>query len=330
MLARMCAWNLFYSYSHSDALLRDELAKFLAPLKHQGRIVEWYDRKIEPGLRWESAISDNLQSADLVLLLVSADFLASDYCFGVEVELALERNSSGSARVIPILLKPCLWEESRFRELQILPRDARPVTSWPSPEDAFLTIANEINVITKEAPRASRGQATQREDTTADLTLVRGQIIAYARLYERIRQQMKASHARTEKMEEVFQRMKALAGAVAAVLPELVLSQSPGERLAAVSVLECFSSPKYFSFLVELIRYEKPFVGYHAARALEFAVSAIEPRYYPQLAHSISDAINALETAHPGLDLDRKTVLTRAETNLKEAIGAVTLPAQPA
>ncbi len=99
-------WNLFYSYSHEDALLRDELAKFLAPLRHQGRIVEWYDRKIEPGLEWETAISDKLQAANLILLLVSVAFLASDYCFGVEMELAMRRMKNGSARVLPILMSP--------------------------------------------------------------------------------------------------------------------------------------------------------------------------------------------------------------------------------
>ena len=232
----------------------------------------------------------------------------------------MQRNSNCNARVVPILLKPCLWEESRFRELQMLPRDARPVTAWPSQEDAFVAVAIEINAITKEAPFALRGRAagTSVPATTADLTLVRDQITAYARLYERIRQQMEPSDERTKKMEEVFQRMKALANAGIPVLPELVASQSPGEKLAAVSVLECFGSTKYLGFLIELIRSETPFVGYHAALAIEFAVSAIDPRYYPQLGKTIIDAISALEMA-PGSHTDRKKVLTRAETNLKKA-----------
>jgi hypothetical protein len=325
------AWNLFYSYSHTDAQLRDELATFLAPLRHQGRIVEWYDRKIEPGLRWENAINDKLLSADLILLLVSANFLASDYCFGVEMETAMQRMQNRDARVVPILLKPCLWKESRFSELQLLPRDAKPVTSWSSHEDAFADVANEISAITKDPPLASRKPAVRDSEqaTTAALTLVRDQIIAYARLYERIRQQMPASVERTEKMEEVFQRMKALANAAFPLLSDFVGSQSPGEKLAAVSILECFGSPKYLGFLVGLIGSEKPFVGYHSARAIEFAVSATEPRYYPQLGQAIDDAIGALEAAIPGFDSDRKTVLTRARTTLKEAMETVTLPAQP-
>jgi hypothetical protein len=324
-------WNLFYSYSHEDALLRDELAKFLAPLKHQGRIVEWYDRKIEPGLQWESAISDKLQSANLILLLVSADFLASDYCFGVEMEVAMRRVKNGNARILPILLKPCLWKESRFSELQLLPRDAKPVTSWPSHDDAFTDIAREISAITKGTPLPS-GTPIQRDSDQAravDLTVVRDQMIAYARLYERIRQQMTPSSARTEKMQEVFDRMKALANAAFPLLPDLVTSHSPGEKLAAVSILECFGNAKYLGFLVELIRSEQPFIGYHAAKALEFAVSAIEPRYYPQLRQGIDDALGALAAAIQSVASDRKTILTRAEAKLREAMETVTLPAQP-
>jgi hypothetical protein len=83
------SWRIFYSYSHKDAELRQTLATFLAPLKQKGKIVEWYDRQIRPGADWNKEISSELDSANLILLLVSADFLASDYCDGVEVEKAM-------------------------------------------------------------------------------------------------------------------------------------------------------------------------------------------------------------------------------------------------
>jgi len=323
-------WNVFYSYSHRDAQLRDELAKYLAPLTRQGRLVEWYDRKIEPGLQWESVISDKLGSADLILLLVSADFLASDYCFGVEMEIAMQRVKNREAKGVPVLLKPCLWKESHFSELQLLPREAKPVTSWPSPEEAFAGIADEINAITKEPPPASKKPARDAEQAvTADLTLVRDQIIAYARVYERIRQQMAASDARTAKMQEVFDRMKTLANASFPLLSELTCSHSPGEKLAAVSILECYSSPKYLGFLAGLIRSEQPFVGYHAARAMEFAVSAMESRFYSLLRQAIDEATSALEIAIPGSDSGRKNILNRARASLKEATEMATLRAQP-
>jgi hypothetical protein len=115
------AWQVFYSYSHKDAELRDRLGIHLAPLKYQRKIVEWHDRKIEPGTNWEKEISAQLESAHLIVLLVSADFLASEYCFGVEVEKAFTRLKRVQVKVVPILLKPCLWEESRFSALQIIP-----------------------------------------------------------------------------------------------------------------------------------------------------------------------------------------------------------------
>src|SRR5437763_238459 len=105
--ARYMAWQLFYSYSHKDIDLRDRLGTYLAPLKQQQKISEWHDRKIEPGANWETEISSHLESAHLILLLVSADFLASEYCFGVEMDKAMSRLKRGSVKVVPVLLKPC-------------------------------------------------------------------------------------------------------------------------------------------------------------------------------------------------------------------------------
>ena len=89
------AWQVFYSYSHKDTELRNQIGTFLAPLRHNNKIVEWHDRKIEPGANWQNEISVRLDSAHLILLLISADFLASDYCFGVEVEKAMRRLKRG-------------------------------------------------------------------------------------------------------------------------------------------------------------------------------------------------------------------------------------------
>ena len=93
-------WRVFYSYSHRNAELRERLATYLAPLTQQKKIVEWHDRKIEAGADWEREISDRLDSTHLILLLVSEDFLASDYCFGVEVEKALARLKRGTTGAV--------------------------------------------------------------------------------------------------------------------------------------------------------------------------------------------------------------------------------------
>ena len=243
------------------------------------------------------------------------------------MEAAMQRMKKGEARLAPILLKPCLWKESRFSELQLLPREAMPVTSWPSREEAFAAIAAEISKITKEPPASLRPAPAGASSPATDLSLVREQMIAYARLYERIRQQMPASDSRTRTLDGVFQRMKALVNAAFPLIAEFVASHSPGEKLAAVAILQCFAGSRYLEFLVELVRSEKPFVGYQAALALEFAVSATEPRCYPELQRAIDAAVIALENAEPGADSDRKAILARARLKLREAMGTAAVPA---
>ena len=96
--------HVFYSYAHKDAKLRDELGKHLVPLKRQGFIVDWYDRNISAGKEWEQEIDDYLNTAHIILLLISPDFLASEYCYSIEMISAMERHYAGEARVIPIIL----------------------------------------------------------------------------------------------------------------------------------------------------------------------------------------------------------------------------------
>jgi tetratricopeptide (TPR) repeat protein len=109
----------------------------LSQLQRQGLIEPWHDRRITPGTEWAGAIDEQLEAADLIVLLVSADFLASDYCNDVEMNRAFERSEKGTARVIPVILEPCDWETSRFAKLQVLPKDGRPVVDWPTQDHAF-------------------------------------------------------------------------------------------------------------------------------------------------------------------------------------------------
>lgn len=136
--------ELFYSYAHCDEPLCKELQKHLRALKRSGLIRDWYDRKIEPGSEWAAEIHAALERAGIILLLVSADFLASQYIFEVELPFAMQRQSEGRARVIPILLRPVEWHDLPFAKLQVLPTSARPVTSWPSPDEAFCDVAARL------------------------------------------------------------------------------------------------------------------------------------------------------------------------------------------
>src|SRR5262245_22424879 len=91
---------LFYSYSHADEALRVRLEKHLSILKRSGVLRDWHDRRIGVGREWDGEIDAQLRSADIILLLVSPDFIASDYCWDVEARVALEREAAGEAVVI--------------------------------------------------------------------------------------------------------------------------------------------------------------------------------------------------------------------------------------
>src|SRR5258708_10945607 len=137
--------KLFYCYARKDKNLRDELEKHLAGLKRRYHLTNWHDREILPGEKWEQAIDKHLNSAHLILLLISPDFMASDYCYGKEMHRALERHREGTCRVVPILLRPSDWKEAPFSSLQLLPTDARPITRWPNRDEAFQNVVTEIS-----------------------------------------------------------------------------------------------------------------------------------------------------------------------------------------
>src|SRR6266581_4917208 len=120
--------ELFYSYAHADEALRKELEKHLSLLQQRGLIAGWHDRKIPAGATWADEIDTHLNTAQIILLLISADFLDSQYCYGVEMKRALERQAAGEARVIPIIVRPVDWKDAPFAHLQALPTDAKPIS----------------------------------------------------------------------------------------------------------------------------------------------------------------------------------------------------------
>lgn len=138
------AARLFFSYSHADEDLRDILQKHLASLKHQGLIETWHDRRILAGDVFAREIDHALEAADVILLLISSDFLASGYCYDIEMQRALERNAAGEARVIPVILRPCDWHDTPFGKLMAVPRDGKPIKSWPDIDDGMLNAVQGI------------------------------------------------------------------------------------------------------------------------------------------------------------------------------------------
>ena len=139
--------TLFISYAHRDEGLKTQLDKHLTPLKLQKIIEKWSDRQIEGGQDWAHQIDSNLKSADIILLLVSPDFVSSEYCAGVELQEAMKRYRSGDAVVVPVILEPCDWKWLDFGKLQATPKDGKAITDWPNINSAFLDVINNIRQI---------------------------------------------------------------------------------------------------------------------------------------------------------------------------------------
>jgi tetratricopeptide (TPR) repeat protein len=136
--------KVFISYSHKDDERRERFLVHLSQLKRQGLIDPWQDRRITAGGDWAGAIDEHLNSAHLTILLVSADFLASDYCNDVEMTRALERSHNGKTRLVPVILAPCDWQTSRFAGFQALPTDGKPVVDWKTPDHGFADVVKGL------------------------------------------------------------------------------------------------------------------------------------------------------------------------------------------
>ena len=146
--------TLFYSYAHEDEALRDELQGHLKLLERRGLLAPWHDRRIVPGADWSGAIDGYLRNAELVLLLVSKDFIASDYIMGNELAVAMQRQAANAAVVVPIVVRavdldPDDAADLPFLKLQALPTDLRPVTSWPNRDEAWTNVAKGLRATVK-------------------------------------------------------------------------------------------------------------------------------------------------------------------------------------
>ncbi|MBL8279061.1 MAG: toll/interleukin-1 receptor domain-containing protein [Pelomonas sp.] len=169
--------TIFFSYSHKDEVLRNELEAHLALLKHEGLVDTWHDRRIVAGDQFDDAIFGQLEAADVVLLLVSSDFINSPYCYSREMTRAMERHNAGQARVIPVILRHCDWTRAPFGKLLAAPRDGRPVMSWPDRDEALADVARQVrqaveamgaaSARAKRSPSAAPGASAKASATAA-------------------------------------------------------------------------------------------------------------------------------------------------------------------
>jgi len=155
--------SVFFSYSHADESLRDQLETQLAMLRRQGVISTWHDRRIGAGQELDRTIDDHVETDDIILLLISPDFLASEYCYEREMIRAMERHESGDVLVIPVILRPCDWHEAPFGKLMATPTDGRPVTQWPDRDQAFLEVARAVRAAASRLNKPSASVVVRHE-----------------------------------------------------------------------------------------------------------------------------------------------------------------------
>jgi hypothetical protein len=139
--------NIFICYSHADEAVKNELIDHLSPLKRGGLVSHWHDRQITPGDDWDNKIKQQLNSADIIIPLVSSSFLASEYCIETELNIALRRHDNGEAKLIPVIVRPCDWQTMSFSKIQALPKDAKAISQWPDRDTALLDVVNGIKRI---------------------------------------------------------------------------------------------------------------------------------------------------------------------------------------
>lgn len=163
--------KLFYSYAREDEPLRKALETHLATLKQQGLIEGWHDRQVSAGAERQKEIDKHLEEADVILLLVSADFINSEDCFDFEMKRALERHEAGSACVIPVIVRDCYWKGTPFAKLQAVPKNAKPVMSWKNRDKAWSSVAHAIRdaietLESKNSSGATKPAAVDSNKTT--------------------------------------------------------------------------------------------------------------------------------------------------------------------
>lgn len=161
--------KLFYSYSSKDERYLQKLQSYMAGLRRNGKIRDWGFRKIRVGEEGDKKIDNQLMSADVIVFLVSSDFIASEYCMSTEVQKAMERHNAGDAVLVPVMVRPCTYEETPFRRLQYAPA-GKPITMRPNQDQAFSEVARAIGEVAAQM-RSRRLEAARAEHIPTNIRL---------------------------------------------------------------------------------------------------------------------------------------------------------------
>ena len=158
--------SAFISYSHVDEKLLERFHKHLSMLKRDGSLDTWSDNDISAGLRVNLEIFNALDRSDIFIALISPDYLASNYCYDNEFQRALERERLGYIQIIPVILEPCDWMSSPFKDFLALPKDGVPISTWTNQNNAFLSVVTGIRSALADLSRPEH-TASQSEKKTS-------------------------------------------------------------------------------------------------------------------------------------------------------------------
>lgn len=149
--------KVFLSYSHADEKFKEKLDQHLAPLKRNGKITTWNDRKLLPGSKLDEKIKEQLRQADIIIFMVSASFLDSDYCCETEMQEALEREKNGECKILPVIVRPCIWDETILKNFLALPEDGKAINKYDNEDEAYTEIAKGVKDIIEEIRKSWQG-----------------------------------------------------------------------------------------------------------------------------------------------------------------------------
>ncbi|RSK39577.1 toll/interleukin-1 receptor domain-containing protein [Hymenobacter perfusus] len=223
-MASSSAKSIFICYSHVDEEVKKQLIAHLSALKRKGLVSYWHDREILPGQDWDKEIKSKIGSADIIIPLISSDFLASEYCIGTELTIAMQRHVEGKALLVPVIARPCDWHSMDFSAIQALPKDGKPITKWPDRDEAILDVINGLKLLIQKTDndvpvkdsKDSLSQIKYAEDTVVCL-LPRGYVEIhnlayrpgnwdlYATYYHYDGQEIHSTHYATEYYKKSWQ-----------------------------------------------------------------------------------------------------------------------------
>lgn len=295
------AVKIFISYAHGDEPLLNGLTMHLNLLQ-KGLIEIWDDREISVGTEQVEQIQAHLEGAQIILLLLSPNFLGSKHRYINEMERAIEQHNQGKARVIPIILRPILsLQNAPFEKLQPLPTDGKPVTKWPDRSEAFLNVVEGILKVV----RVFSGDAQEQDQATALITEARKEILItkareemvhLIRLYKDLRYFISASFDKTRNMENVRQSIQEWSKRAKYTPQEItsfLLSLDEGERLAGLAILQWRhdDDPQNVDNFEQMINFlEKPRSPYEHYHTLE-VLKGMKPHLSNQQQGRLRDAV---------------------------------------